>query len=236
MVVGERLPRGRHRLTREQVVGSQRARIFRAMAETMARKGYAATSVSEVLRAAGVSRETFYEQFTSKDDCFIAAFEAAVESVLGAMVEARAASGPPVDRFSRGLRAYLDALADDPAFARMLLIEVYAAGPVAMQRRGELQQRFVDALDATLGARTAADRFANEALVAMVSSMVTARLAVGDVDGLRALHRPVMQLVRRPPRRGAPASPRARCATSAASTGRSRAPSGWPRAGARRTC
>src|SRR3954464_1129257 len=192
-----RLPRGRHGLTREQVVGSQRGRIFRAMAETMAGKGYAATSVSEVLRAAGVSRETFYEQFTSKEDCFIAAFEAAVESVLGAMGEAREASGPPIDRFSRGLRAYLDALAEDPAFARMLLIEVYAAGPAAMRRRGELQQRFVDTLDATLGGRTAADRFANEALVAMVSSMVTARLALGDVDGLRALHRPVMQLVRR---------------------------------------
>src|SRR5437763_11285936 len=110
--IGERLPRGRHGLSREQVVGSQRGRIFRAMAETMARKGYAATSVSEVLRAAGVSRETFYEQFSSKEECFIAAFEAAVGSVLGAVVggpgdEARA----PLERFERGLRAYLDALA-----------------------------------------------------------------------------------------------------------------------------
>ena len=185
-----RLPRGRHGLTREEVVGSQRARIFRAMADTMARKGYAATSVSEVLRAAGVSRETFYEQFTSKEDCFMAAFEAAVDSVLGSM-------GGAGSDFSRALRSYLDALAADPAFARMLLIEVYAAGPAAMQRRAELQQRFVDALDAALGARTASDRFANEALVAMISSMVTARLAVGDVDGLRALHRPIMQFVRR---------------------------------------
>src|SRR3954453_23831662 len=192
-----RLPRGRHGLTREEVVGSQRGRVFRAMAETMARKGYAATSVSEVLRAAGVSRETFYEQFTSKEDCFIAAFEAAVDSVLGAMRAAPGAGGSPVDGFSRGLRAYLDALADDPAFARVLLIEVYAAGPAAMQRRAELQERFVAALDAAFGARTAADRFADEALVAAISSMVTARLAVGDIDGLRALHRPIMQFVRR---------------------------------------
>jgi len=185
-----RLPRGRHGLSREEVVGSQRGRIFRAMAETMARKGYAATSVSEVLREAGVSRETFYEQFSSKEDCFMAAFEAAVESMLVAMGEARG-------DFSRALRSYLDALAADPAFARMLLIEVYAAGPAAMQRRAELQQRFVAALDAAFGARTAADRFADEALVAAISSMVTARLAVGDIDGLRALHRPIMQFVRR---------------------------------------
>src|SRR4051812_25252510 len=174
-----RLPRGRHGLTREQVVGSQRERIFRAMAETMARKGYASTSVSEVLRTAGVSRETFYEQFTSKEDCFMAAFEAAVDSVLGSMGGARG-------DFSRALRAYLDALAADPAYARMLLMEVYAAGPAALQRRAELQERFVDALDAAFASRTAADRFANEALVAMISSMVTARLAVGDTEGLRA--------------------------------------------------
>src|SRR3954452_25066593 len=179
--IGERLRSGRHGLTREQVVGSQRGRIFRAMSETMARKGYAATSVSEVLRAAGVSREEFYEQFSCKGDCFMAAFEAAVGSVLGAMGEARG-------DFSRALRSYLDALAADPAFARMLPIEVYAAGPAAMQRRAELHQRFVAALDAAFGARTAADRFADEALVAAISSMVTARLAVGDIDGLRALH------------------------------------------------
>src|SRR3954470_3349772 len=192
-----RLPRGRHGLTREQVVGSQRARIFRAMAETMARKGYAATSVSEVLRSAGVSRETFYEQFTGKEDCFIAAFEAAVASVLGTVRDAPGTGGTPLERFERGLRAYLDALAGDPAFARVMLIEVYAAGPAAMQRRAELQRGFVDALDETFGRRTAGDRFANEALVATISSMVPARLAVDDAEGLRALHRPLMQFVRR---------------------------------------
>src|SRR3954466_6897726 len=105
-----RLPRGRHGLTREEVVGSRRGRVFRAMAETMARKGYAATSVSEVLRAAAVSRETFYEQFSSKEDCFVAAFEAAVQGVLGKVRDAPGAGGSPLERFEGGLRAYLDAL------------------------------------------------------------------------------------------------------------------------------
>src|SRR3954468_16052406 len=104
-MTGERLPRGRHGLSREQVVGSQRGRIFRAMAETMARKGYATTSVAEVLRAAGVSRETFYEQFSSKEDCFMAAFESAVGSVLGAVQQAPGSSGPAPARFEDGLRA-----------------------------------------------------------------------------------------------------------------------------------
>jgi AcrR family transcriptional regulator len=195
--IGERLPRGRHGLTREQVVHSQRGRIFRAMAETMARKGYAATSVSEVLRAAGVSRETFYEQFSSKEDCFMDAFGAAVEAVLGAVRAAPGSGGTALERFELGLQAYLDALAGDPAFARVLLIEVYAAGPAALQRRVVLQRGFVDAIDETFGRRTAADRFANEALVATISAMVTARLAAGDIDGLRALHRPLTQFARR---------------------------------------
>ena len=195
--IGERLPRGRHGLSREQVVGSQRGRIFRAMADTMARKGYATTSVSEVLRAAGVSRETFYEQFSSKEECFVAAFEAAAEQVLTVIQGAPGADASPEQRFERGLRAYLDALADDPAFARVLLIEVYAAGPAAMARRAALQRRFVDTIDETFGSRTAADRFADEALVAAISAMVTARLAVADIDGLRALHRPLTRFARR---------------------------------------
>jgi AcrR family transcriptional regulator len=193
----ERLPRGRHGLTREQVAHSQRARIFRAMAETMARKGYAATSVAEVLRAARVSRETFYEQFDSKEDCFMSALEAAVDVVLGAAFAAPPREGTPLERFDRGLRAYLDALAAEPALARMFLIEVYAAGPAALERRAAVQQRFAEALHATFGRRTAGTRFANEALVAATSSMVTARLAAGDVDGLRALRRPLVALARR---------------------------------------
>jgi len=187
-----RLPRGRHGLTREQVVGSQRERIFRAMAETMARKGYAATSVSGLLRTAGVSRETFYEQFSSKEECFIAAFEAAVGNVLGAVRDAPGFDGPPLERFESGLRAYLDTLAADPAFARVLLIEVYAAGPEAMRRRAALQQGFVDAVEEAFG-----DRFGAEAFVAAISSMVTTRLAVGDLEGLRALHGPLIDLARR---------------------------------------
>lgn len=192
-----RLPRGPHQLTREQVVLSQRTRILRAMADVMAEKGYAATSVGEVLRTARVSRETFYEQFSSKEDCFMGAFEAAVDIVLGRVLELPVQQGPPLERFGRGLRAYLEALASHPEFARLFLIEVYAAGPRAVELRAVLQQRFTDAVNEALGARTAADRFANEVLVAAIGSMATARIGAGDLDGLRALHRPLMGYARR---------------------------------------
>ncbi len=161
------------------------------MVEVTAERGYAAASLTEVLRRARVSRESFYQQFSSKEDCFMAAFETAVEVVLGEAFGEVSQEGAAIDRFNNGLRAYLDAMARRPAFARVFLIEVYAAGPAALRRRSELQTRFVGALDEIFGYRAPEERFANEAVVAAASAMVTARLAVGDVDGVRALFEPL---------------------------------------------
>jgi AcrR family transcriptional regulator len=193
-----RLPRGRHGLSRKAVVRSQRERLLRAMAETMARQGYARTSVADVLRAAGVSRETFYEQFSSKEDCFMAAYDAAAELVLADIPRAPAGGSTTTRQaaFGRGIGAYLDALAAEPDFARLFLVEVYAAGPGAIARRMAMQERFVDVLSDQLDPR-GDERFAVEALVAAIAQMVTSRLAVGDVDGLRKLRRPLTKLVSR---------------------------------------
>jgi AcrR family transcriptional regulator len=182
----ERLPRGRHGLSREEVARSQRVRLLRAMADVMADKGYARTSVADVVRAARVSRESFYEQFASKEDCFMSAFEEAYERLVAA-----AAQDAP---FEQLLAGYLDGLAADPAYARVFLIEVHAAGPAALRRRSELQEGLVDALAGRLGIE---DRFAIEALLAAITALVTARLAAGDVEGLRALHEPLVALARK---------------------------------------
>lgn len=192
-----RLPRGRHGLPRETVVRAQRERMLRAMAETMAGKGYVATTVADVIRAARVSRETFYEQFTSKEDCFASAYEAAAAILLEVVSGARVSDGEPIEQFSRTLRVYLDTLAAEPAFARLFLVEVYAAGPDALARRAAVQRVFVDQVIDLFGARTAEHRFACEAFVAATSSMVTARLAANDLEGLRRLHRPLVRLARR---------------------------------------
>lgn len=173
---------------------SQRERMLRALAQTMAEKGYVATTVTEVLRRAGVSRETFYEQFRSKEDCFAQAYDAAAGILLTGAAEAGGSDGTPLERFDRVLRAYLDTLAAESEFARLFLVEVYAAGPDALARRAAVQQAFVAGLVEEFGARTAEHRFACEAFVAATSSMVTARLAAGDLDGLRALHAPLLRL------------------------------------------
>ena len=190
------LPRGRHRLSREEVEGSQRTRLQRAMCDVTAENGYAGTSVADILRRARVSRETFYELFGSKEDCFMSAFEEAYGHILDAMGPP-AADGSPLERFSRLLENYLAALAADPAAARVFLVEVYAAGPSALVRRRELQRGLVDSIVRLIGASSEADRFAAEILLAGLVQMVTTRLAVGDGKGLAALHSPTVDLARR---------------------------------------
>jgi AcrR family transcriptional regulator len=168
---------------------------MRAMADAMAEKGYAATSVADVLRRARVSRETFYQQFASKQDCFIAAHEEAAGLILANLEHAAAPAGTPEERFGRTLGVYLDSLAAEPAFARLFMVEVYAAGDEVLERRAQIQRRFVELLAGAFGARAAAERFACEALVAAIAGMVTARLVANDVDGLRALRDPLTELV-----------------------------------------
>jgi len=153
----------------------------------MTEQGYAGTSVAEVIRRAGVSRETFYQLFSAKQDCFSAALDIAIERLLAALATVGHPEGEPQERPRRLIGAYLDILADEPALARMFLVEVYAAGPDAIQRRSECQQRVVDALCDIVDDRSARGRFACEVLVTAMSSMVTTKLMADDLDGLRAL-------------------------------------------------
>lgn len=116
---------------------------------------------------------------------------AAIDPVAGEQAQ------PPLERFSTVLGDYLGALASDPVAARVFLIEVYAAGPRALKRRLGLQRELVDAAAARLGASDQQQRFAVEALLAAIVSMVTARVAVGDAGGLRDLHEPLVTLAGR---------------------------------------
>ncbi|MDT0306059.1 TetR/AcrR family transcriptional regulator [Streptomyces sp. DSM 44917] len=191
------LPSGRHRLTRAQVVGSQRMRMFAAMAEAMLEQGYAGTSVADIIRGAGVSRETFYQQFRSKQDCFVQALDAATEDLAGVLDPPEGPAAAPSETFRALLGRYLDALAERPALARLFLVEVYAAGPEAIERRQANQRRFADTIAALFGADTEDRRFACAALVAATAQLVTARLVSNDLDGLRALEAPLATLATR---------------------------------------
>jgi AcrR family transcriptional regulator len=141
------LPRGRHAAPRHVVEASQRTRLLEAMAAVVAQRGYAATAVADVIRAAGVSRKTFYEHFTNKEDCFLQAYELGVQLLLEAIEAAQAEHAhDPLSAADAGVRAYLATLASRPEFARTFLIEAHAAGPAVHERRAEVLLRFEEQL------------------------------------------------------------------------------------------
>ncbi|MEV5824142.1 TetR/AcrR family transcriptional regulator [Spirillospora sp. NPDC052242] len=200
-----RLPRGRHALAREEVRRIQRARLCRAMAEVMAEKGYVDTSVADVLQRATVSRQSFYELFDSKLDCFMAAFAGAGEILLERLAadvgvaRGAAAGGTPADRLAlceRAIGAYLRALAAELPYARLFLVEVYAAGPEAIDRRARTQEIITGALADLVGAEDESVRFACRTIVAATSAMVTPPVAEQDADALLALGPPLIEHVR----------------------------------------
>jgi AcrR family transcriptional regulator len=140
------LPRGRYAAPRAVVAESQRERLLVAMADATAAKGYANVAVADVIERAGVSRRSFYEHFSNKEECFLAAYDAGVEALLRAIGEAEEAAGGLLEGARAGTEVYLQLLADNPAFARTFLIEVLGAGPAALERRDAVHQRFADRL------------------------------------------------------------------------------------------
>lgn len=102
--------------------------------------GYAATTVADVVARAAVSRSTFYSQFTDKEACFIAAYDFAMRHALAQMSDAAQAQPGLTwrERVRSDLTTYLRVLADEPALAITLHVEVLAAGAAALEHRAEL--------------------------------------------------------------------------------------------------
>jgi AcrR family transcriptional regulator len=136
----------------------QRARLLAAMADVVADKGYAAATVADVVRAAGVSRTTFYEQFRSKEDCFVEAYRHGVDVLIDEVRAAvRATPGGWREQLRAGMRAYLETLAADRRFARTYLLEIHAAGEPALDARADALRRFADRYRATFEQARATD-------------------------------------------------------------------------------
>jgi AcrR family transcriptional regulator len=183
-------------LTREQVVTDQRRRIVTGLGEVMAVKGYAGTTVADIIEHAKVSKQTFYEQYDSKQACFLDAF-ARIHDQLSEASSAAPGASTALEVFDAVLRKYLDTIARNAPMARIYLIEVYAAGPEALRVRMALQQNTVDALAVLAGVESADGRFACRALIAAISSLVTHELASNGPAGVRELHAPLMAFTRR---------------------------------------
>lgn len=134
---------GRQQLSREFITHHQRVRIVAALAEETSKKGYRAVTVADIVKRAGIARNTFYENFGSKEECFLAAQEYAMTAALERVVgTAGSLEGWP-ERVRAGLAAFLGYVVEEPALARTCMVEALSAGPAAVRYYEESQQAFV---------------------------------------------------------------------------------------------
>src|SRR4051794_1491204 len=101
------VPRGRHAPPLEVRLERQRARVFAAAAAVFARHGFAEASAEAISREAGMSKATFYEHFSNKEECILALFDAAATQIEVALAAAAAPGSSPEERVRRGVRAFL---------------------------------------------------------------------------------------------------------------------------------
>ena len=135
-------------MSREAVEHQQRERILPAMIAVVAKRGYANCRIVDVIEEAGVSRKTFYELFSDKEECFLEAYERIVGMLLQVTTEAFDANEAPWgDRIRAGMRAFLEIMAEFPHAARFCIVEVLAAGPAALARRDAALRQFTFLLD-----------------------------------------------------------------------------------------
>ena len=130
----ERLPRGRHGLPPSVVARSQRNRLIAGTAEVMAAKGYANATIADIVSAAGVSRDVFYNHFADQRDiAFLEAQQFATQAILNTCAAAYFSVSDWPERVWRALDAMLKLIAEHPTIAHLRLVECYAAGEAAIR-------------------------------------------------------------------------------------------------------
>lgn len=184
------LPPGRHGLPREFVRQHQRDRIAASMIACVAERGYKETTISQIAKAAGVSRRTFYAYFSSKDECFFDTFDLIIDHLRKAATEAAAAHTEWPERVRARLATILDTFAANPDLARFLLISSPRAG-------SEIAARYRRAMDEVLAELTdgipdeARDREpspeAEHALVGGAAAIIVRRVEAGKGETLPEL-------------------------------------------------
>jgi AcrR family transcriptional regulator len=180
-----RLPRGRHGLSREFVAQDQRGRLLVAVADALHERGYDRTTVSSIGTRAHVSKSDFYRHFASKDECFVAAYDEAVEDLRVEMLAACAKQSGWAEGVCAGLAGALAWLAREPARANLLLVEGLRTG-------GEIYDRFLAALDSFVpplrasapsrAVKVRPPQAADEAVVGGVVSLMAQRVLAGETE------------------------------------------------------
>jgi AcrR family transcriptional regulator len=190
---------GPSELSRRQVADIQRARILVAAVETVEELGYSGMTVAQVIGRAKVSRKTFYDLFTDRQDCFIAVFEETIAR-MRALAEKACADGASWDESVRSVLTRLLAfLEEEPALASICLVEAQGAGTRVLERRAQVLGELAEIVDR---GRTAPDaihepppQITAEGLVGAVFTVLQTRLLERRDEPFTELLGPLMSMI-----------------------------------------
>ena len=182
-----RLPRGRHGLPAGVIARSQRTRIIYGTAEVMMAKGYAKATVSDIVAAAGVSRDVFYEHFADKQDAFLETQQHPTQHILDTCAAAFFSAREWPERVWRSFDALIRMIVENPAISYLRLIEAYAAGPDAVRRAEDITRSFTIFLEEGYWYRPQArelPRVCSQAIAGAIFEVIQRHIAHRDSAGL----------------------------------------------------
>jgi AcrR family transcriptional regulator len=183
----ERLPPGRHGLPRDVVAQNQRDRLIAAITDSLYEQGYEKSTVSSIGRRARVSKADFYRHFASKEECLLAAYDAAVERLREEVLLVCADRGDWAQGVCVALALLLASLASEPANASLVLVGGLRGGRPVYDRFQEAVQRFVPYLRNGAPAGAGGSRppeAVDEAVVGGIVSLLGQHVLAGETERL----------------------------------------------------
>jgi AcrR family transcriptional regulator len=185
---------------------AHRTRLLEGMAQAVAEKGYADTTIADIVREASVSRRTFYEHFASKAECLVALYEAASHNGLQVLRDAIDPAHDWEEQAERALRAYLECMASNPVLLRTLFIEILGLGAEGLAARRRVNQEIADYMLGVVNARPSGHKVTPQLAMAVVGGiheLVLQAIEDGRVAQLPELTRTAAALVKAVVHRGA---------------------------------
>jgi AcrR family transcriptional regulator len=171
-----------------------RSRVLEGMAHAVSRKGFADTTIADIVGEASVSRRTFYEHFSSKAECLIALYGAASHNALKVLRDAIDPAHGWETQVESALRAYLGCLASNPVLVRTLFIEILHLGAEGLEARRRVNQELADFILKTVDSKTLTPKLAM-AIVGGINELVLEYIEQDKVSKLEELVAPSSSLV-----------------------------------------
>ena len=158
-------------MSQEPPANDHPSRLLQGLAQAVAAKGYADTTISDIVREAGVSRRTFYEHFDGKPAALIALYESASRRGLRVLQEAIDPARDWQTQVDQALSAYLGSLAQNPVLLRTLFVEILGLGATGLAARRRVHEGMADFMLGVINANPGPARLERAMAVAVIGGI-----------------------------------------------------------------